>query len=353
MPQQLDESLLNNWDDASGYYIIRPGELLDGRYHVMGQLGKGMFSEVVRATDVDTKEIVAIKIIRNNDTMRKAGYKEIEALQKVNENDPADKKHFVRFKRHFDHKRHLCLVFENLAMSVRDVLRKFGQSGVTLEAVKAFAYQIFIGLDYLRKQNIIHADFKPDNLLVDSTHKHLKICDLGSACELHETHELTPYLVSRYYRAPEIILGMPYDYSIDVWSVGCTLFELWTGKICFRGDTNNQMIRAMMEVRGKFSLKLLKKGEYSGKHFNDDGSFTSVEPSPFGKPTVKRINFNKPIRDVRTRVLESCKGLTNPPTSKEIGLFVDLIEHCLNLNPEKRITAADALKHGWFEKRRA
>jgi len=64
------------------------------------------------------------------------------------------------------------------------------------------------------------------------------------------------------------------------------------------------------------------------------------------------MNFNKPVRDIRSRVLESCKGLTNPPTSKEIGLFIDFLEHCLNLNPEKRITAADALKHAWFEKRR-
>jgi serine/threonine protein kinase len=104
----------------------------------------------------------------------------------------------------------------------------------------------------------------------------LKICDLGSASDASE-NEITPYLVSRFYRAPEIILGMPYDFAIDVWSVGCTLYELYTGKILFTGRTNNQMLRSIMDCRGKFTTKMLKRAQFAHIHFDEMANFRSVE----------------------------------------------------------------------------
>lgn len=210
--QQLDVSLLDNWDDADGYYKVIPGELLDNRYRVQNSLGKGMFSGVVRANDMMTSKEKAIKIIRKNETMyiypysailpiylisfaltvicsrRKAGIKEIDILRKLCQADPDDKKHLVRFERHFDHKNHLCLVFENLkcascsccfvhtytqfltllSLNLREVLKKSGirDVGISLKAVRAYAHQMFLGLSLLRKCNILHADLKPDNVLV-------------------------------------------------------------------------------------------------------------------------------------------------------------------------------------------
>ena len=104
----------------------------------------------------------------------------------------------------------------------------------------------------------------------------LKICDLGSASDATE-NEITPYLVSRFYRAPEIILGMQYDFAIDVWSVGCTLYELYTGKILFTGRTNNQMLRSIMDCRGKFTTKMLKRSQFAYIHFDEMANFRSVE----------------------------------------------------------------------------
>ncbi|MCJ1282637.1 U4/U6 small nuclear ribonucleoprotein prp4 [Xylographa opegraphella] len=341
----LDMSMLDDWDDEEGYYKVILGELLDSRYHVQSNLGKGMFSGVVRALDQTDRRLVAIKLIRSNETMKKAGLKEIEILQKLNLADPEDKKHMIRLERHFEHKGHLCMVFENLSINLREVLKKFGRDvGINLKAVRAYAQQMFLGLSLLRKCNILHADLKPDNVLVNESRNFLKICDLGSASDASE-NEITPYLVSRFYRAPEIILGMPYDFAIDTWSIGCTLFELYTGKILFTGRTNNQMLRSIMECRGKFSHKILRKAQFAGLHFDDMLNFRSVERDKLsGKDVVRILNYTKPARDLRTRVMANARGMAEADI-KELSAFVDLLDRCLNLNPEKRCTPMEALKH--------
>jgi serine/threonine-protein kinase PRP4 len=109
----------------------------------------------------------------------------------------------------------------------------------------------------------------------------LKICDLGTAIDRSDAAtvatEPMPYLVSRFYRAPEIILGVPFDYAVDMWSIGCTLFELYTGKILFTGESNNQMLKNIMEIRGSLSAKLYRRGRLAGDHFDEQGAFVSVE----------------------------------------------------------------------------
>ena len=352
----IDMSMLDDWDDLDGYYKVILGELLDSRYHVQSNLGKGMFSGVVRATDQKRNRMVAIKIIRTNETMKKAGVKEIEILQKLALADPDDKKHMIRLERSFEYKGHLCMVFENLSIDLREVLKKFGRDvGINLKAVREYAKQMFLGLSLLRKCNILHADLKPDNILVNESRTTLKICDLGSASDSSE-NDITRYLVSRFYRAPEIILGLPYDFAIDMWSVGCTLYELYTGKILFTGRSNNQMLRAIMECRGKFSPKLLKKAEFAGLYFDDFLNFLSIEKDRLsGKDVIRTVNFTKPTRDLKTRLLgpgNIVKGMGDAEI-KELNSFVDLLDRCLNINPEKRCTPAEALKHPFIMKAKA
>lgn len=344
-PRELDISMMDNWDDPEGYYNVRLGELINGRYHVQQNLGKGMFSSVVRATDSKTGGLVAVKIIRQNDTMRKAGMKEIGILEQLKEADPEDKKHMIKFVRYFDHKGHLCMVFENLSMNLREVLKKFGRDvGLNLRAIRAYAHQIFLGLSLMRKCNILHADLKPDNLLVNEQRNVLKVCDLGSASPVSD-NEITPYLVSRFYRAPEIILGIPYDYGIDMWSIGCTLFELYTGKILFTGRNNNQMLRSIMECRGKYPPKLLRRGTLAYLHFDDTLNFRSTEEDKVtGRIVTRVLDFKKPTRDLKTRLIGHDTRLSDGE-AKELNLFVDLLERCLSLNPEKRCTPAEALRH--------
>ena len=344
--QALDVTMMDNWDDPEGYYITIRDELFADRYVVMHTLGRGMFSSVIRAKDTQTGQLVAIKITRNNDTMRKAGFKEISILETLGAADPTDTKHMIRLLTSFEHKGHLCLVFENLSLNLRELLKKFGRDvGLNIKAIRSYAQQLFLGLSLLRKCGIIHADLKPDNVLCSDNHAHIKICDLGSAAPVTD-NEIAPYLVSRFYRAPEIMLGIDYDTGIDVWSIGCTLFELYTGKILFTGRNNNGMLKAIMECRGPFPNKLLRRGRMTFDHFDDMLNFYSREEDKLsGRVFTKQMTFKKATRDLRSRVIPKGKKMVDEGERRDVELFLDLLDKCLDLRPEKRISPSDALRH--------
>ena len=97
----------------------------------------------------------------------KTGLKELEFLKKLNDADPDDRCHCLRLFRQFYHKNHLCLVFESLSMNLREVLKKYGKDiGLHIKAVRSYSQQLFLALKLLKKCNILHADIKPDNILV-------------------------------------------------------------------------------------------------------------------------------------------------------------------------------------------
>ncbi|KAI9169574.1 hypothetical protein LWI28_014280 [Acer negundo] len=336
--------LHDNWDDAEGYYSYRFGEMLDGRYEVTAAHGKGVFSTVVRAKDlkggIGEPEEVAIKIIRNNETMNKAGQTEVQILKKLAGADPENKRHCVCFISSFKYRNHLCLVFESLHMNLREVLKKFGRNiGLKLTAVRAYSKQLFIALKHLKNCGVLHCDIKPDNMLVNEAKNVLKLCDFGNAMFAGK-NEITPYLVSRFYRAPEIILGLPYDHPLDIWSVGCCLYELYTGKVLFPGATNNDMLRLHMELKGPFPKKMLRKGGFTDQHFDQDMNFHATEEDPVTKKTIKRMIFNIKPKDIGT-IVTSSPG----EDPKMLANFKDLLDKIFVLDPEKRMTVAQALTH--------
>ncbi|RWS05742.1 serine/threonine-protein kinase PRP4-like protein [Dinothrombium tinctorium] len=313
-------ALNDNWDDAEGYYRVRIGEILDGRYSVYGYTGQGVFSNVVRARDMArTGQEVAVKIIRSNEIMHKTGLKELEMLKRLNDADPEDKFHCLRLYRHFYHKSHLCLVFEPLSMNLREVLKKYGKDiGLHIKAVN-------------------------ESKLV------LKLCDFGSA-SLASENDITPYLVSRFYRAPEIILGLNYDFNIDMWSVAVTLYELYTGKIMFPGKSNNQMLKFFMDLKGKFSNKLIRKGAYKDQHFDANCNFLYQEIDKVTEREKVVVMSNiKATRDLQCELIAGHR-LSEDHHRKVIQLK-DLLEKLLMLDPTKRLSINQALGHPFIQDR--
>merc|ERR1740117_2419425 len=230
-------------------------------------------------------------------------------------------------------------------MNLREVVKKLGGQGLNIKAVRSFAKQMFTGLRHLKKCNILHGDIKPDNILVNSTMQQVKICDLGSA-GLIDKCDITPYLVSRYYRPPEVILGLPYDEAVDMWSIGCVLYELYTGAIAFKGVDNNDMLKKFMEVKGPFTKKKIIRAEYLSEYFTDDLLFKMkgtdqytkadlVQPTKILKPTKNLLKMVKKYNALEMTEVEKIK----------VAQLADLLEKSFVLDGDKRITVDMALQH--------
>jgi dual specificity tyrosine-phosphorylation-regulated kinase 1 len=150
---------------------------------------------------------------------------------------------------------HLCLVFELLSYNLYDLLRNTNFRGVSLNLTRKFAQQLCTALLFLStpKLSIIHCDLKPENILLCNPKRSaIKIVDFGSSCQLGQRVipillprpfqfaklfflQIYQYIQSRFYRSPEVLLGIPYDLAIDMWSLGCILVEMHTGEPLFSG----------------------------------------------------------------------------------------------------------------------
>lgn len=186
-------------------------------------------------------------------------------------------------------------------------------------------------------------DIKPDNILVSENKLQLKLCDFGSACYANEV-EATPYLASRFYRAPEIILGNRYDYNADLWAVGTTLYELYTGKIMFPGKTNNEMLKLMQDLRGKIHNKVVRKGAFKDNHFDNNMNFLYFEVDKVTereKTTV--LHSINPSIDLLRVLVGKQKNLSDEQMRK-VTQFRDLLDRVIVLDPTKRISLNDALR---------
>jgi len=160
----------------------------------------------------------------------------------------------------------------------------------------------------------------------------------------------TEYVLPRYYQAPEVILGQSYDTQIDVWSAGCTLFELATSLVLFNGAPNNEMLLEMLKVSGMFSPCFSTTGEYAARHFSASGNFLNTT----GDSRVDSVNnavlsigtFVPPPRPM----MELLQDLLSPSQrlDAELRHFADLVLGCLRPDPAERLTPERALQHRLF-----
>lgn len=187
----------------------------------------------------------------------------------MNRNDPEDKKNIVKRLDHFVFRKHLILTFELLSVNLYDFIKMNNFLGFSLSLIKRFAIQILISLYYMREHNIVHCDLKPENILLRKINKSgIKIIDFGSGC--FEDQKIYTYIQSRFYRAPEIVLGIPYNAAIDMWSFGCILYELYVGHPLFPGEDEKDHMALMMEVKGVPPRSVLARATRRKVFFDDD-----------------------------------------------------------------------------------
>ena len=327
------DSINSGYDDDRGDYKVVVGDHLAYRYEIYQILGQGSFGQVVRCLDHYTKEFVALKLIRNKKRFHHQATVEARILKHLVDCDPEDDNNVVHMRECFKFRAHMCVTFEILSINLYEFLKSNNFHGLSLGLIRRFAVQLLVSLNFLRKLNVIHCDLKPENILLRTPNRAaIKIIDFGSSC--FDTEKVYTYIQSRFYRAPEIMLGIPYTTAIDVWSFGCIMVELCTGYPLFPGETEVEQLQLIMEYKGIPPDDLLAISPRK-KMFFDSENRPRIVANSRGKkhfPGTKRIEDLLKGADPTFVHLVLCKGYVG----------------CLEWDPRKRVTAEDCLRHEWI-----
>uniref|UniRef100_A0A3P9LPD1 Protein kinase domain-containing protein n=1 Tax=Oryzias latipes TaxID=8090 RepID=A0A3P9LPD1_ORYLA len=285
-----------------------------GSYLVEKFLGEGTFGKVAKCKNLSTNKEVAIKIIKNG--FDNAGEKELKALIEISKLD-ADKYNLVKCVDVFRYKSHVCIVFEILDQSLYDFLEDRTFRPLFVQEIRAVAWQLLIALKGLKRINLVHCDIKLDNIMLvnqDSKPFRVKLIDFGLASKTKDIPTGTR-LQNICFRAPEVILGLPLDERLDMWTVGYVLALLYTGFYIHPWDSEYNIIRALLDTPEQQSKK-------TGNQVKDKVNCRSFDD-------LKNMYHDQ-------------KKMT------EVEQLIDLLKQMLEVDPNKRISPNDALRHPFF-----
>ncbi|XP_062329985.1 homeodomain-interacting protein kinase 1 isoform X3 [Osmerus eperlanus] len=328
-------------------------------YEVLEFLGRGTFGQVAKCWKRGTNEIVAIKILKNHPSYARQGQIEVGILNRLSAEN-ADEFNFVRSYECFQHKGHTCLVFEMLEQNLYDFLKHSKFSPLPLRNIRPILQQVATALMKLKSLGLIHADLKPENImLVDPLRQpyRVKVIDFGSASHVSKA-VCSTYLQSRYYRAPEIILGLPFCEAIDMWSLGCVIAELFLGWPLYPGASEYDQIRYISQTQGLPAEYLLSAGTKTRRFFNrgPDSSYPlwrlktpsehEVEMGIKSKEARKYI-FNCLDDMMQVNLSSHLEGTDMLAEKADRREFIDLLKRMLRLDADKRITPTKTLGHAF------
>ncbi|RVE56489.1 hypothetical protein OJAV_G00221650 [Oryzias javanicus] len=240
------------------------------------------------------------------------------------------------------------MTFELLSMNLYELIKKNKFQGFSLPLVRKFAHSILQCLDALHKNRIIHCDLKPENILLKQQGRSgIKVIDFGSSCFEHQ--RVYTYIQSRFYRAPEVILGARYGMPIDMWSLGCILAELLTGYPLLPGEDEADQLACIIELLGMPSQKILDASKRAKNFVSSKGypRYCTVTTLSDGSTVLNggRSRRGKVRGPPASKVWSTAlKGCDDP-------LFLDFLKQCLEWDPAHRMTPSQALRHAWLRRR--
>ncbi|XP_059959922.1 homeodomain-interacting protein kinase 1-like [Mesoplodon densirostris] len=345
---------------GEGDYQLVQHEILcsmTNSYEVLEFLGRGTFGQVAKCWKRSTKEIVAIKILKNHPSYARQGQIEVSILSRLS-SENADEYHFVRSYECFQHKNHTCLVFEMLEQNLYDFLKQNKFSPLPLKYIRPILQQVATALMKLKSLGLIHTDLKPENImLVDPVRQpyRVKVIDFGSASHVSKA-VCSAYLQSRYYRAPEIILGLPFCEAIDMWSLGCVIAELFLGWPLYPGASEYDQIRYISQTQGLPAEYLLSAGTKTTRFFNRDPTLGyplwrlktpeehELETGIRSKEARKYI-FNCLDDMAQVNMSTDLEGTDMLAEKADRREYIDLLKKLLTIDADKRITPLKTLNH--------
>ncbi|CCW69318.1 unnamed protein product [Phytomonas sp. Hart1] len=355
---------------------LSPGDIVNGNYEVIDEVGCGNFAKVYRcyvlhntampnsnstvssfnqaspslyranksksATNEhrdnndrsSERTVVAMKVIKSED--KKSAVFERRMLRILNERDKNKKARVSKMYEYFEWKNCPVFIIPLHGSSLRSIWLGTNRVSVTRLMVLEFAYDILETLSFIHFDcRMVHTDLKPENILLEGVHvsksscKHRwVICDFGSSSMWRRDNLDSDLISTRPYRAPEVILGNKWHYAADMWSLGCIIYEIAVGHRLFEVSDDNTHLQVMEKRLGKLPRSLTQRSRNSNKFFTSKGTFAHISDSILSKK----------------RPMTSIKAMFQKDVT-----FLELLSALLTYDPSKRITAPYALWLPVFE----
>lgn len=284
-----------------------------GRYEANRVLGTGTYGQVLRCTDHETKQAVAVKIVKPEPAYRLSAQNEVHVLRHL-QHCP----HVLKYLNSFEVDHRIHIVSELLGHNLYEVLQASRFHRMSLYRVRDVARAVMTALAELHKLGYMHCDVKPENVMTrgkDDDLSDVVMIDFGAVRKLQDNQYYD--VQSLWYRAPEVMCGLPYTPKIDAWSIGCLLYELHTGSPLFPGDNEADALAQIVAVVGRPSQTAMVYGKNAMKY--------NFEPSPDTDPYVLQTSLHG---DDHT-----------------VAMFRDLLCRLLCPDETNRLSVAEALNH--------
>ncbi|KOC65950.1 Stress-activated protein kinase JNK [Habropoda laboriosa] len=313
------------------FYTVEVGDTrftILKRYQNLKPIGSGAQGIVCAAYDTVTAQNVAIKKLSRpfqNVTHAKRAYREFKLMKLVNHKNIIGLLNAFTPQRSLDEFQDVYLVMELMDANLCQVI----QMDLDHERTSYLLYQMLCGIKHLHSAGIIHRDLKPSNIVVkaDCT---LKILDFGLARTAGTTFMMTPYVVTRYYRAPEVILGMGYKENVDIWSVGCIMGEMIRGGVLFPGTDHIDQWNKIIEQLGTPAQEFMQRLQPTVRNYVEN------------RPRYPGYPFDRLFPDVLFPADSSEHNRLKASQAR------DLLSRMLVIDPERRISVDEALMHNYI-----
>eukprot|EP00906_Rhabdomonas_costata_P009478 RCo013407 len=284
------------------------------RYVLLRKVGEGSFGEVLQAQDTKNGQVVAIKKFkRSDDENRELNLREVRALKRLR-----GMPNIITLLDVFTEGEDLCLVFEFMKGNLLSEMQA-NPTGMPPERVRLVTFQMLRALKSCHDQGILHRDVKPENVLLNEAGTTIKLCDFGCARKMKKRLEMTEYVATRWYRAPELHLGTrEYGFPVDLWAVGCIFAEMVDGKPLFPCKDGIDGLKLIQRCVGLHPAIRKELKECGGRHA--EGLADTRPPSGLA---------------------ERFRGVLP-------SVAMDFLRGLLRSDPAQRMTADQALHHDYL-----
>uniref|UniRef100_A0A3B5PSC6 Protein kinase domain-containing protein n=1 Tax=Xiphophorus maculatus TaxID=8083 RepID=A0A3B5PSC6_XIPMA len=278
-------------------------------------IGRGVYGKVVKCKNLNTKETVAIKIIRKD--LKHAGRSEILNMFSLRKFD-SDRCSLIKMTDHFVHKEHQCLAFEILDIDLFEFMKGRHFKPLSVSAIRLIAQQMLVALQALKSIAMVHTDIKPDNIMLVN-HKlipfKVKLIDFGMAKHVSELRTGS-WVQPNCYRAFEVLLGLPLSVSMDMWSLGCTLAFCYLGRLLFPSYSQYDNMKMFLKDAKEYVMTSKDKATHRRCSSTLVESFYDLE--------------------------EKVPTCVDSYEQKDIKAFIKLLKRMIVLDPDKRISPSEA-----------